>query len=288
MKRYAILTLMALAAAGCAKEENGALAEGYGTLALTAECTNAVAAATRAQAELPAELIPTANELGLLVESADPEYEFTQVWPSLDDYDSENDFLWATHYKITLFSGTEYVGAGQSPEGIGQPYFEGSQTTLVSVGRGTTKIRITARLANTAVRIRFTERFRGYFGNGAKFKLTTEAGNEFEAGYDPGETPEKAEKAEKWYFVRPAEFSITGEATKQKPSATQPAQTIRFAETVNAAPKAGTLYTYTFDVAGAGDTDNTGEETFILNDNPIRTETVDEELNDDAKPDPAN
>ena len=283
MKRLTTILLAALLW-GCGKDEPNPT-EGYGTLALTAECTNAVAAATRAQAELPAELIPTANELGLLVESADPEYEFTQVWPSLDDYDSENDFLWATHYKITLFSGTEYVGAGQSPEGIGQPYFEGSQTTLVSVGRGTTKIRITARLANTAVRIRFTERFRGYFGNGAKFKLTTEAGNEFEAGYAPGETPAKAEK---WYFVRPAEFSITGEATKQKPSATQPAQTIRFAETVNAAPKAGTLYTYTFDVAGAGDTGNTGEETFILNDNPIRTETVDEELNDDAKPDPAN
>lgn len=284
MKRYTTILLLAAMTTGCGKEEPTP-ATGYGTLALTAECTNAVAAATRAQAELPAELIPTANELGLLVESADPEYEFTQVWPSLDDYDSENDFLWATHYKITLFSGTEYVGAGQSPEGIGEPYFEGSQTTLVSVGRGTTKIRITARLANTAVRIRFTERFRGYFGNGAKFKLTTEAGNEFEAGYAPGETPAEAEK---WYFVRPAEFSITGEATKQKPSATQPAQTIRFAETVNAAPKAGTLYTYTFDVAGAGDTGNTGEETFILNDNPIRTETVDEELNDDAKPDPAN
>ncbi|WP_288893510.1 DUF4493 domain-containing protein [uncultured Alistipes sp.] len=284
MKRYTTILLLAVMTTGCGKEEPTP-ATGYGTLALTAECTNAVAAATRAQAELPAELIPTANELGLLVESADPEYEFTQVWPSLDDYDSENDFLWATHYKITLFSGTEYVGAGQSPEGIDQPYFEGSQTTLVSVGRGTTKIRITARLANTAVRIRFTERFRGYFGNGAKFKLTTEAGNEFEAGYDPGETPAEAEK---WYFVRPAEFSITGEATKQKPSATQPAQTIRFAETVNAAPKAGTLYTYTFDVAGAGDTGDTGEETFKLNDNPIRTETVDEELNDDAKPDPAN
>ncbi len=283
MKRLTTILLAALLW-GCGKDEPNPT-EGYGTLALTAECTNAVAAATRAQAELPAELIPTANELGLLVESADPEYEFTQVWPSLDDYDSENDFLWATHYKITLFSGTEYVGAGQSPEGIDQPYFEGSQTTLVSVGRGTTKIRITARLANTAVRIRFTERFRGYFGNGAKFKLTTEAGNEFEAGYAPGDPPAEAEK---WYFVRPAEFSITGEATKQKPSATQPAQTIRFAETVNAAPKAGTLYTYTFDVAGAGDTGNTGEETFKLNDNPIRTETVDEELNDDAKPDPAN
>ncbi len=219
MKRYTTILLLAVMTTGCGKEEPTP-ATGYGTLALTAECTNAVAAATRAQAELPAGLIPAANELGLLVESVDPEHEFTQVWPSLDDYDSENDFLWATHYKITLFSGTEYVGAGQSPEGIGQPYFEGSQTTLVSVGRGTTKIRITARLANTAVRIRFTERFRGYFGNGAKFCLKTCAGNEFETGYAPGGTP-----AEEWHFVRPAEFSITGEATKQNPSATQPAQT---------------------------------------------------------------
>ena len=153
MKRYTTILLLAVMTTGCGKEEPTP-ATGYGTLAVTAECTNAVAAATRAQAELPAELIPTANELGLLVESADPEYEFTQVWPSLDDYDSENDFLWATHYKITLFSGTEYVGAGQSPEGIDQPYFEGSQTTLVSVGRGTTKIRVNARLAFTALRLR--------------------------------------------------------------------------------------------------------------------------------------
>ncbi len=279
MKRYTTILLLAVMTTGCGKEEPTP-ATGYGTLALTAECTAAVTAATRTQAEIPAEAVPAANELGLLVESVDPEHEFTQVWPSLDDYDSENDFLWATHYKITLFSGTEYVGAGQSPEGIGQPYFEGSQTTLVSVGRGTTKIRITARLANTAVRIRFTERFRGYFGNGAKFCLKTCAGNEFETGYAPGETP-----AEEWYFVRPAEFSITGEATKQNPSATQPAQTVRFAETVHAAPKPCTLYTYTFDVAGAGDT---GEVTILLNETPVRTETVDEELNDDAIPDPAN
>ena len=81
MKRYTTILLLAVMTTGCGKEEPTP-ATGYGTLALTAECTNAVAAATRAQAELPAELIPTANELGLLVESADPEYEFTQVWPS--------------------------------------------------------------------------------------------------------------------------------------------------------------------------------------------------------------
>ncbi len=54
---------------------------------------------------------------------------------------------------------------------------------------------------------------------------------------------------------------------------------------MNAAPKPCTLYTYTFDVAGAGDT---GEVTILLNETPVRTETVDEELNDDAIPDPAN
>lgn len=281
MKRYTTILLAAALLTGCAKEEGGNTpAAGYGTLTLTAECTTAVAAKTRARAEIPAGMLPAADELGLLVESVDPAYEFSQTWPTVNAYDSENDYLWATHYKITLFSGTEYAGADQSPEGPGCPYFEGSETTLVSVGRGATKIAITARLANTAVRIRFTERFRGYFGNGAEFTLKTAAGNEFAAGYAAGETP-----AETWYFVRPAEFTLTGEATKQTPSATQPAQTVRFAETVNAAPKPGTLYTYTLDVTETGDT---GEVTVLLNETPVRTEIVDEELNDDAKPDPQN
>ena len=53
MKRYTTKLLLAVMTTGCGKEEPTP-ATGYGTLAVTAECTNAVAAATRAQAELPA------------------------------------------------------------------------------------------------------------------------------------------------------------------------------------------------------------------------------------------
>lgn len=280
MKRHIIILLTAAVLAGCAKDEGGAVpATGYGTLRVTAECTAEVTSETRAQVEIPAEAIPSAADLGLLAESTDPEYEFMQIWPALSGYDSQNDYLWSTHYRFTLYSGAE-PGVEKSPEGIGLPYFEGAETVAVAVGLEATHVRIMARLANTAVRVVFTDRFKGYFPNGARFTLTTEAGAELAIGYAAGEEPSEA-----WLYVRPAKFTLTGEATKQTPSATQPAQVVRFAETVNAEPQACRLYTYVYDVSGVGDT---GEVTILLNDTPVRTEIIDEELNDDAKPDPEN
>lgn len=280
MKRHATILLATVLLAGCAKEADEAPATGYGTLRVAASCSAVVVAETRAeaQAEIPAATIPAVAELGLLVESADPQYDFSQVWPTLGSYDSKSDYLWATNYRITLFSGAE-PGVEHAPEGIDRPYFEGSATKLVSVGVEATRIDITARLANTAVRILFTDRFQGYFGGGASFTLTTDAGTEIIAGYQAGE------KAEPQYcYVRPARFVISGEATKQTPSATQPAQTMRFAEQVNDEVKACRMYTYVYDVTGVGDT---GEVVITLNDRPIRTEIIDEELNEDAKPDQA-
>lgn len=280
MKRYTTILWAALLLAGCAKEANDAPAAGYGTLCLSATCSAVVTAETRAEArvEIPAETVPAAEELGLLVESIDPQHDFAQIWPTLGSYDSKSDYLWATRYKITLFSGEE-PGADHAPEGIDKPYFEGSATKLVSVGLEATRVEITARLANTAVRILFSDRFRGYFANGARFTLKTEAGEEIETGYEAGE-----QAVPRYCYVRPARFSISGEATKQTPSATQPAQTMRFAEQVNAEPEAGRLYTYVYDVTNAGNTD---EIVVTFNDEPIRTEIIDEELNDAARPDEA-
>ena len=278
MKRYTTILWAAALLAGCAKETNDAPATGYGTLCFSAACSAVVMTETRAETrvEIPAETVPAVADLGLLVESIDPQHDFAQIWPTLGSYDSQSDYLWATRYKITLFSGEE-PGADRAPEGIDLPYFEGSATKLVSVGLEATRVDITARLANTAVRIGFTERFKGYFGNGARFSLTTEAGNSFETGYAPGE--EAAEAV--YYYVRPGRFTISGEATKQTPSAAQPAQTVKFADTVQEAAAAGTLYTYTFDVSGVGPTE---QVIITVNDRPIRTETIDEELNDDAIP----
>lgn len=277
MKRYTTILLAATLLAGCAKNEGGNTpATGYGTLRLAVECSPAIEAETRAAelAEIPAEAIPAVRDLALQVKSINPEYDFSQRWNSVGDYDPQNDYLWSTDYEITLFTG-EQPGVETSPEGF--PYFEGSAKAAVAIGRESTRVDITARLVNTIVRIDFTDRFKGYFGNGAEFTLTTEAGNEFSIGY----TADDPTTVGTYQYIRPGGFTIAGEATKQTPSPTQPAQTMKFAETVNEAAAAGTLYSYTFDVSGIGDT---GEVLITLNDTPIRTETIDEELNDDAIP----
>ncbi len=292
MKRFAILAMAALTVGACSKKaEYDAPAAGYGTLALTAECSTTVETTARArtssgadhtgQVPLPegAYTIPKAKELGLRIESADPTYDFLQSWAAAALYDPHNDWLWATDYIVTLFSGDEYVGIDAIPEGIDLPYFEGSARLRVLAGIEPTNVRIKARVMNTIVRIAFTDRFKGYFANGATFKLTTAAGNEFTVGY----TAEDPATSEIYHYIRPAAFTISGEATKQRPSASMEAQTVKFADTVNAAPEASTLYTYTFDLSDAGSTDAV---VITLNDVPIRTETIDEELNDDAKPDP--
>lgn len=279
MKRYATILLAAVSLTGCSEDAGDASAAGYGTLRVAAECLQVVDARTRTQVALPAGdyAVPQVAELGLRVESADPEYDFVQEWETLGSYDPHNDWLWATHYTVTLFQGEEYLGPAGAPEGIDMPYFEGSARLRVTAGIEPTPVHVAVRVANTIVRIAFSERFRGYFPNGAAFALTTDAGNEFTVRYTAGE-----QEPETYFYIRPARFSIAGEATKQAPSPTLPPQTVKFAQTVNDAPDAGALYTYTFDVSGTGHTDGV---VFTLNDDPIRTEIIDEELNDDAKPD---
>ncbi len=274
MKRLTTILLATALLSGCGKDDPNPT-EGYGTLALSAECSPSIEARTRAeQVPFPGQL-PAAADLTLAIESTDPAHPYTRVWETLGSYDSKEDYLFATTYRLLLYTGAE-PGAEHSAEGIDLPCFEASAETTVAIGTESTRVMLTARLVNTIVRVAFTDRFKGYFGNGADFTLTTAAGSEFALDYTTSEN---------CYFVRPAEFVITGQATKQTPSATQPAQTVKFAATTNAAPAPGTLYTYTFDVTGAGDT---GEIRITLNDTPVRTEAIDEELNDDAIPDPAD
>ncbi len=273
MKRLTTILLTAVLFFGCGKDEPTLPAEGYGTLALTAECTPTVEALTRASEQVAfPEQLPAAADLALTVESTDPEHPYMHTWERLGDYDSQEDWLFATTYRLTLHSGSE-PGLENSPEGAGKPYFEAVAETEVAIGLESTRVELTARLLNTIVRVKFTDRFKGYFGSGADFRLTTAAGGEFGIGYAQDGT---------CYYVRPAEFEITGEATKQRPSATVEPQTVKFAATKNPAPAPGTLYTYTFDVTETGDT---GEVRITLNDEPVRTEEIDEELNDDAIPD---
>lgn len=281
MKKMFVLLGAATLFAACTKNEAEPVhcPEGMGVLALNADCQPEIAAVTRAEKVLLPEgiTIPDPYDLRLRIVSTTAGTSVDKVWPHCRDYNPRRDFLPEADYRITIFSTAQWVGienVDNIPEGEDKPYFEGVANVRV-VARQQTPVTVAAKLANTIVRIAFTKRFQNYFPNGARFTLTTAAGNKFEVRY----TAEDHTVAETFWYIRPKRFSISGLAVKQTPSSTADPETVRFAETVNEAPAAQTLYTYTFDVSGVGDTD---QVIITLNETPIDTESIDTELNDDA------
>lgn len=279
MKKVLILLAAAAMAAGCSKSdaEGPAGPERFGSLAVDAAVDAALEAMTRAQAELPAGTPVPAdpmNELGMRVLSVTPGISYMNPFIPVSNYNPKRDLLREGDYRLTFFSTPTFVGVDGIEEGLGKPYWETTvDVTVVALKQ--TPVEAKAVLANTIVRIDFTDRFKNYFPNGATFTLKTSAGNSFEVKY----TAEDHTVAEQYWFVRPRSFTISGRATKQAPSSTVDPQTVRFADTVNDEVKPRTLYTYTFDISGVGDT---GEVTVTINDEPVGTEVVDEELNDDS------
>ena len=120
------------------------------------------------------------------------------------------------------------------------------------------------------MRIVCTENFLGYFHDAA-FRVTTAAGNEFpfRFGFDgESDTTEPV-------YVRPVSFTVSGSALKQTGAE------VTFSEQSCPEAKPQTLYTYRFDVSQAGQT----VVSIYLDDTLSETREVDEELNDNAKPD---
>lgn len=277
MKRILIIMSAAALCASCSEEatEKPVAGKGYGELAVSALCSTVVDAQTRAQVELPAgTTVPEAGALALRIESTDADHQFNRAWETVSAYSAKKDLLFATTYDVTIHSAyTE--GVENSAEGLDKPYFEGTTNVRVAA-RQQTPVTVTAALANSIVRIAFTDAFKSYFPNGAKFTLTTAAGSEFTAEY----TADDHTVAEQYWFVRPTSFVIAGSAVKQTPSASQEPVTVTFSPVENTAVAPRTLYTYTFDVKGVG---STGGIEITLNDTPAATDASDTELNDDAK-----
>lgn len=277
MKKIFLSLAVAALAVGCSKSEGTDAPERYGTLRVEAAFDAALEAVTRARVELPdGTTVPAdpMNELGMRVVSRTPGISYSSSFLPVSNYNPKRNLLREGDYRLTFFSTPTYVGIANIEEGVNKPYFE--STVEVSVAAlQQTEVTTAVGLANTIVRIGFTERFQNYFPNGATFTLKTAAGNSFEVKY----TADDHTVPENYWFVRPAAFTISGHATKQTPSSTADPQTVRFEDTVNSAVKPRTLYTYTFDVSGVGDT---GEVIVTINDEPVRTELLDEELNDDS------
>lgn len=276
--------LWALAAAAllgaCSKGEDPAGEEArYGALAIDATCAADVEAVTRARVELPAGCpVPDWREMTMRIASKTGGFNYNRVWARVANYDPKKDLLLEGDYEITIFSTPTWHGVANIEEGADKPYFEGTATPVTVERRKQTPVPIRAVLANTIVKIEFTDEFKGYFANGATFTLTTAAGNVFTVGY----TAEEKSVADTYWYVRPDAFTISGRATKQRPSSTADPETVQFADTkmTKADVKPTTLYTFRFGISGVGSTD--GGVTITLNDEPIDTETIDEELNPDS------
>lgn len=278
MKKIFTIALVAAMFVACSKENTefrSDIPAGYGEMSITTALTPVIEAQTRAQVELPAgTTIPSdAMQFNLSIVSTDEAHSYNNSWSAVSDYSPKKDLLYATTYNVTIHT-PSLDGVASSEEGLDKPYFEGTSPVTV-VARTQTPVEVKASLANSIVRIVFTDNFKGYFPNGADFKLTTAAGNEFKIGY----TADDHSVEELYWFVRPTSFTIVGTATKQRPSASVEPQSVTFAETLNSAVAPRTLYTYTFDVKGVG---TTGSVTITLNDTPIATEESDHEMNDDA------
>lgn len=157
-------------------------------------------------------------------------------------------------------------------EGVNMPYFEGHSTVEVKAGVKT-PAKVTMAVANTVVRIRFTERFRNYFENGAVFTLKTKAGFSGTVSYTKG-TVEPA----RYFYVQSREFTISGTARRQDPSpGIIEAKAVTIEPYTVSGPARQTLYTYTFDVEEAGSA--SAKVGITVNAEPVGTIEYDIDLN---------
>jgi len=288
-----LMTILAAAAllAACSKEEPGWLdaPEGCGVLVLSAGSSSCLASVSRAdQVELSTLGVtpPTAEQIkswntyvtNTQYDAAAPDLHPNGLTLAVAEYAASNKHYLhgGESYQIKITDPAKHYDVMDSPEGADKPYFEGRSAGPVTVvARQKTSVNVTVALANSVVRIRFTERFKNYFPNGARFTLKTAAGTEFETGY----TADDHSVAETPWFVRPAAFTIEGTATKQRPSATVEPETVSFSATTRGDVAPRTLYTYTFDVSGVG---AAGTITVTINGDPVEIVPVDQELNENA------
>lgn len=269
MKKLLFISLAAMLAVACSKSDDEAAMvncpEGMGIISLSVTPSLEVEG-TRAQVNLPTgTTIPDGGDFALEISSPDVTTGYEGgSWNSVDAF-MEN-------YKKTYFKNGVYdlevTWGDPIQEGENKPYFKGEKSERVDARQEVT-IPIPAKLANSIVKVEFTDAFKGYFENGAAFTITSGNGNEWAVDYDS--TP--------YIFVESGkEVVIAGEAIKQKPSATVDAPVVKF-DDVKKTLAACTMYTYKYDVSTAGKVSVAIE---ITNEPTEYIEVGTEELNDDA------
>lgn len=269
MKKLLLIALAAVAFA-CSKEDDGSAVvidcpDGMGIISLNV-APSFVVEGTRAQVNLPeGTTIPNGGDFALELSSQDASTGYEGgSWGSVNAY---NENYKKNYLKAGLYDAVVTWG-DPTEEGENKPYFEGMKRDNV-IARQLVEFKIPAKLANSIVKVEFTDNFKSYFENGADFTITSGNGNTWDVDYDT--TP--------YIFVQSGkDVTISGQATKQRPSATVEPAVVVF-EDVTKTMAACTMYTYKYDVSTAG---SVSVEITITNEPTETIEVGQQELNDDA------
>ena len=252
-KFFTIASLLALTLSACSKEAAKSEQEGKGqvTISCVAETT---VADTRANISCTT---PAAEDFALEIEGVG--HTYSKEYASIAEFNADN-YLHLGNYKATVVAGDI------AEEGFNKPAFVGSEEFVVEA-RKDVNVEITASIANAIVKVETTENFERYFEGGHTLTLTTAAGNEF---------PITAQSD--LLFIAPANFTISGTATKQAAQSGKEGAVVELAYDATEVA-AQTLYTVKFDVAEAG----SATLTITLNETLVESIEIDQELNDNAQ-----
>jgi hypothetical protein len=252
-KFFTIASLLALTLSACSEETTKGEQKGEGRV--TIDCvvsTNVVD--TRANVSCTT---PAAEDFALRIEGVS--HTYTADYANIAEFNADN-YLNNGTYKALVEAGDV------KEEGYDKAAFAGSAQFTVEP-RQETAVSVTATIANALVKVEVTENFKRYFEGGHTLTLTTAAGNEFDV------TAQKD-----LLFIAPANFTISGTATKQAAQSGKEGAVVELAYDATEVA-AQTLYTVKFDVAEAG----SATLTITLNETLVESIDIDQELNDNAQ-----
>lgn len=239
------ICVVALAAmTGCKSESAVSPAKGEGYLSLSGEASLEVV--SRAATEIT---VPEVSNFSLEIVGAD----YEKSWEQFSLFESAENPLVAGEYTASIAWGDI------SQEGVNKPAYGGSVDFVIEPQK-VTNASIVAYLTNAQVFVRFTDNFLNYFHD-ESFMLKSALGNEFSFNSTSEDT----------VFIAPGAFTINGSALKQT------GVSITFPEQSNVA-EARKLYTYTFDLATAGE----AKVVISLDDTVIEEVVIETELNPES------
>ena len=253
-KFFTIASLLALTLSACSEE--AAQSEQKGEGRVTIDCVvSTTVVDTRANVSCTT---PAAEDFTLRIDGVS--HTYSEDYATIAQFNEDN-YLHNGTYKATVVAGDV------TEEGYDKVTFAGSAKFDVEP-RMDAEVQITATIANALVKVEVTENFERYFEGGHTLTLTTDAGNEFDVTAQND-----------ILFIAPADFTIAGTAIKQHNQSGAEGVVVTLPEYKATNVQAQTLYTVKFDVEDAG----SATLTITLNETPVDSVEIEQELNDNAK-----